>query len=258
MEKEFQATLEKVKKKLIGQQERELSRFDCKDCKDEGFIFRNDGNYEIAIKCKCQILKETKEKMDRSGLGELLEKRTFDNYIVTEEFQKAIKDTAIKFTKAFIGGERNSFALLGQSGMGKTHIMVAVARKLIDANINVKYYLADEIIQTLQACKYDEENYNREFSKIANVGVLFIDDLFKSSVQEYYKVESINREDLREIFKVINYRYNKRLPILLNSEIHFERFKDLDQAIIGRIKEMCQNNIISIKPDTNKNYRLRM
>lgn len=249
-----------MKKKLLtGQREQVSNHFNCKDCKDQGFIFKSDGNYEVAIKCKCQILKETKEKMDRSGLGELLEIRTFDNYIATEEFQKAIKHTAIKYTKAFLGGERNSFALLGQSGMGKTHIMVAVARKLIDANVNVKYYLADEIIQTLQACKYDETNYNREFSKIANVGVLFIDDLFKSSVQEYYQKESIKKEDLREIFKIINYRYNKKLPILLNSEIHFERFKDLDQAIIGRINEMCQYEyLISIKPDTNKNYRFKI
>lgn len=197
--------------------------------------------------------------MDKSGLGELLETRTFDNYIAIEEFQKAIKQTAIDYTKAFLSGERDSFALLGQSGMGKTHVMVAVARKLIDANINVKYYLADEIIQTLQSCKYDEENYNREFSKIANVGVLFIDDLFKSSIKSYYNKESIDTNDLKEIFKVINYRYNKKLPILLNSEIHFERFKDLDQAIIGRINEMCNYEyLLSIKPDAGKNYRLTM
>ncbi|HHY14364.1 MAG TPA: MerR family transcriptional regulator, partial [Thermoanaerobacterales bacterium] len=92
---------------------------------------------------------------------------------------------------------------------------------------------------------------------VANAGVLFIDDLFKSSIQNYYQRESIDMNDLREIFKVINYRYNKGLPILLNSEIHFERFKELDQAIIGRINEMCQYKyLVSIKPDINKNYRL--
>lgn len=246
-----------MKKKLTGQREQGSSHFNCNECKDQGFIFKNNGNYEIAIKCKCQILKETKEKMDNSGLGELLEIRTFENYIATEDFQKEIKHTAIKYTKAFLEGERHSFSLLGQSGMGKTHIMAAVARKLIDNNVNVKYYLADEIIQILQACKFDEENYNREFSKIVNVGVLFIDDLFKSSIENYYNKESIDKNDLREIFKVINYRYNKKLPILLNSEIHFERFRELDQAIIGRVNEMCNYEyLVSIKPDSNKNYRL--
>ena len=135
--------------------------------------------------------------------------------------------------------------------------MAAVARKLIDENINVKYYIADDIIQILQACKYDEENYNREFSKIANVGVLLIDDLFKTSIENYYNRESINMNDLRELFKIINYRYNKNMPILLNSEIHFERFKELDQATIGRINEMCDYKyLVSIKHDVTKNYRL--
>lgn len=196
--------------------------------------------------------------MNNSGLGDLIETKTFDNYIATDDYQKAIKNTAIEYTREFIKGNKYSLAILGQSGMGKTHIMTAVTRQLINQNINVKYYIADDIIQTLQACKYNAEDYNREFSKIANVGVLLIDDLFKSSIQNYYNKESIDTNDLREIFKVINYRYNKKLPILLNSEIHFERFRDLDQAILGRINEMCKGGeyLTSVKPDSNKNYRL--
>lgn len=238
-------------------QQREQESYHCDDCKDHGFIFKTINQYEVAVKCKCQILKEVKEKMNNSGLGDLLETRTFDNYETKEDYQKTIKNAAIEYINEFIKGNRGSFAILGQSGVGKTHIMAAVARKFIDNNIDVKYYIADEIIQRLQACKYDEENYNIEFSKIANAGVLFIDDLFKSSVQNYYQRETIEMNDLREIFKIINYRYNKKLPVLLNSEIHFERFRDIDQAIIGRINEMCQYKyLISIKPDASKNYRL--
>lgn len=140
---------------------------------------------------------------------------------------------------------------------GKTHITTAIAKKLLDANVGVKYFIGDEITQNLQACKYDEENYNKEFNKIISADVLVIDDLFKSSITNYYKEEGVKQEDLREIFKVINYRYNKNLPIILNSEIHFERFTEIDQAIIGRVSEMCNYKyLLSIKPDAKKNYRL--
>lgn len=240
---------------MIGLQKQES--YHCDICKDKGYIFTTSNGYEIAKKCKCKLIAETKAKLNKSGLGDLLETKRFDNYIAKEQYQKHIKDLAIEFVKEFLKGNRNSFAILGQSGVGKTHIMTAVAKALLDNNIEIKYYIADEIIQTLQACKFDEENYTREFSKIANAGVLFIDDLFKTSVQNYYNKESINADDLREIFKVINYRYNKRLPILLNSELYFEKFRELDQATIGRINEMCNNKyLISIKPDSNKNYRL--
>lgn len=197
-------------------------------------------------------------KMNNSGLGNLLEIKTFDNYITNEPYQKAIKEKAQQYVNEFIKGNKYSFAILGQSGVGKTHITTAVARKLIDENISVKYYIADEIIQTLQASKFDDAEYARKFGEIANVGVLFIDDLFKSSIQNYYNKESIIANDLREIFKVINYRVNKNLPILLNSEIHYERFEDIDQALVGRIKEMCNTEyLISINPNKERNYRLK-
>lgn len=242
-------------KKSTGQQEQESHN--CNICKDKGYTFKTQGLYEVAIKCKCQAIAEAKQKANNSGLGDLLETKRFDNYETDHEFQRVAKSLAIEYTKEFLAGNRHSFAILGQSGIGKTHLMAAVARKLMEQNIDVKYYTADEIAQILQACKFHEQNYNIEFSKIANAGVLLIDDLFKSAITNYYNKESINPNDLREMFKVINYRYNKNLPILLNSEVDFDRFRDLDQATIGRINEMCNYKyLLSVKPDENKNYRL--
>lgn len=246
-----------MKKKLTGKKELESIPFKCDKCKDVGFIIYRKNGYEVGEKCKCRLIEEAKQRISNSGLSDLLETKTFESYIATEPFQIKAKELTIEYTKEFLKGNKNSFAFLGQSGIGKTHLMIAVSKILLENNIDVKYHVADDIIQKLQACKYDEENYNREFNKIVNSKVLFIDDLFKSSVTNFYRKEDIEKNDLREIFKVINYRYNKGLPILLNSEIHFERFKDLDQAIIGRINEMCDYKyLISVKPDENKNYRL--
>jgi DNA replication protein DnaC len=187
----------------------------------------------------------------------LLETKSLDNYETTTEYQKHIKEIATKYIEEYKNGNRYSLALLGQSGVGKTHIMSAVSRELLDAGVEVKYHIADDIIQRLQSNKYDEQNYQLEFGKIVKAEILYIDDLFKSSITNYYKQENIKIADLKVIFEIINYRYNKKMPILLNSEIHFERFSDIDQAIIGRINEMCNYKyLVSIKPDINKNYRL--
>lgn len=240
------------------QQEQESNPSKCSICNDDGMIYiTNDKGNLQAKRCKCKLLEDAKNRMNNSGLGNLLETKTMDNFIITSGFQKAMKDNAIEYVEEFLKGNKYSFAILGQSGIGKTHLLAAVSKLLLNNNVGVKYYIADEIIQTLQACKYDEENYNREFGKIVSADVLYIDDLFKSSVTNYYKEENLKADDLREIFKVINYRCNKDLPILLNSEIHFERFIDIDQAIIGRINEMCNYKyLVSIKPDISKNYRL--
>lgn len=243
--------------KVISQNKQVSSPSKCEECGGTEVIMISQDGYDMARKCKCKLIKEVKQRMSNSGLADLLDIRTFDAYTTKKPFQAAAKKLAIEYTKEFIAGNKKSFAFLGQSGIGKSHLMIAVSRELLERGVNVKYYIADEIVQNLEACKYDEQNYNLEFGKIANCGLLFIDDLFKSSVTNYYKQENIKQEDLRQMFKIINYRYNKKLPILINSEIHFERFTELDQAIIGRINEMCDYKyLISVKPDASKNYRL--
>lgn len=233
------------------------SPFNCEECKDTEVIMTTQDGYDVFRKCKCKLIKEIKQRMTNSGLADLLDIRTFEAYTTGKPFQAAAKKLAIEYTDEFIKGNKNSFAFLGQSGIGKSHLMIAISRKLLEAGINVKHYTADEITQKLQACKYDEQNYNLEFNKLANAGVLFIDDLFKSSITKYYNQEAIKHDDLEQMFKVINYRYNKKLPIIVTSEIYFERFTELDQAIIGRINEMCDYKyLISVKPDASKNYRL--
>jgi len=239
------------------QNKQEFSHFKCEACKDVEFIIESKNGYDTARKCKCKLMKEVKQRMTNSGLADLLDIRTFEAYTTEKPFQAAAKSLAIEYVKEFLEGNKLSFAFIGQSGIGKSHLMIAVSKHLLEAGINVKHYTADEITQRLQACKYDEQNYSLEFSKIANSGVLFIDDLFKSSITNYYNQEAIKHDDLEQMFKIINYRYNKKLPIIVSSEIHFERFAELDQAIIGRINEMCNYKyLVSVKPDPGKNYRL--
>ena len=241
----------------ISQNELEFYPYECSICHDTGIIVTSEDGYEMIEKCKCRIKKEMQQRTDNSGLTDLIKTKTFDSFKTVKPFQKMVKDLALEYVDQFISGNKRSFAFLGQSGIGKSHLLTAISGKLLEQDINVKYYTADDILQKLHACKYDEDNYNLEFRKIANCGLLFVDDLFKSSVTNYYKQESIKQEDLREMFKLINYRYNKKLPMLINSEIHFERFIEIDQAIIGRINEMCEYKyLISVKPDSEKNYRL--
>lgn len=240
------------------QKGQESQAYKCDICNDQGFIFTNKKGYEIARKCQCKIKEEMISKHDNSGLAGLFKSKTFDNYIAKDQWQKTIKQKAVNYTAEAIRGSNKSFAILGQSGIGKTHIMIAIAGQLIKKNIEVKYYVADDIIQKLNALKFDEENYNIEFNKIANAKILFVDDLFKSSIKEFYQTETIDTSDLKVMFQLINYRYNKEKPILLSSEIDFKRFQKLDQALLGRINEMCNYEYLTtVAPDPNKNYRLR-
>lgn len=95
---------------------KEQVSYHCNICKDQGYIYINDDGYEIAIKCKCQVLKEAEDRLSKSGLGNLLETKTIDNYIAKEGYQKHIKEMAIDYVGEYKNGNKFSFAILGQSG----------------------------------------------------------------------------------------------------------------------------------------------
>ena len=50
-------------------------------------------------------------------------------------------------------------------------------------------------------------------------------------------------------------RYNARLPTILSCELTFEELVMLDEAIAGRIREMCGPFLVSVDRDMRKNYR---
>ena len=54
-----------------------------------------------------------------------------------------------------------------------------------------------------------------------------------------------------------NARYHARLPTILSCELTFEELAAMDEAIAGRIREMCGPFLVSVDRDMRKNYRFR-
>src|SRR5699024_2738492 len=130
---QIQTELKKIKEKMKEHQPKmqESSHYKCKKCKDNGFIFTTKNDYEMAKKCECKVREETLNKISNSGLSDLFPVKTFESYKTNKNYQKSIKKQAIDYTKEFLKGNKCSLAILGQSGVGKTHIMTAVAGQLI-------------------------------------------------------------------------------------------------------------------------------
>lgn len=92
----------------------ESDGYDCEICKNKGYIARLDENgYEIHTDCQCRKIRATIRRINRSGLGDMINKCKFDNYIVTEPWQKFIKETAEAFCHDY---EAKWFYIGGQVG----------------------------------------------------------------------------------------------------------------------------------------------
>lgn len=231
--------------------------YECELCQDMEWIINPKTN--SAKMCKCREAKQYQRILDSSGISEAFQKKNFGNFKPVNETVKSIKDMAMKYVmdfKEIRDTENNSIAFLGQVGSGKTHLSIAIANNLMKQNIGVRYMQYREDIMKIKQSAIDEIAYNREVNKYKTASVLLIDDLYKGAVtKNRMGYEVANEADLRAMFEIINYRYLKKLPIIVSSEFTTDRLLSFDEAIGSRIIQMCKGHIVELKGQ-ELNYRL--
>lgn len=211
------------------------------------FLLLEDGT---AKECECRALRIAEEKLKISGVSEEFRQMRFENY----EYERNVEtiDAYLKaksYSKEFEQirvARQNSIMLLGQVGSGKTHLSMAIANKLLDKSIGVVYMSYRDSITKIKQSITDEINYNKEMELYKNAQVLLIDDLFKGN---------ITGADINAMFSIINYRYMKKLPIIVSSEKNINELLAIDEAISSRLIEMSKGYIVELKGE-HLNYRL--
>ncbi|MEC1863164.1 ATP-binding protein [Bacillus licheniformis] len=230
--------------------------YDCSICKDElGYLEKKDG-IEVWVRCKCVEWRRIRKLMNSSDITAEFEKLQFKNF-VTEGKDKLIVeayDCAVDYYKDFEDirdKRRNSIALLGQPGSGKTHLLTAISNKLIKSkNIPVQYF---PYVEGFNDLKDDFEKLEEKLWRMKEVDVLFIDDLFKpvytNTKEGRIKKPRATDWQIEQTYSVINYRYLNHKPILISSELNIEQIVDIDEALGTRIYEMCEDYIVIIEGD---------
>ncbi len=232
--------------------------FDCPRCRNKGWIAvvqeYNDTYIQSNQTCDCMIVRKAIYNTKHSGMGELLSFNLSD-FNVTDEWQKRVLDKANHYLESDLS---SWFTIIGQSGAGKTMICSAIANELLKRYKQVKFVAWTEFTEKLKRMKFDEdrEDYFNEYSKCE---VLYIDDLFKGSLNyDNYGQLKVNQTDVKYAFQLLNERYNKRLVTIISSEFLIDDIKNgVDEAIAGRIKERSTNYCIQIKKDSSRNYRFK-
>ena len=78
--------------------------YHCHVCKNKGYVFRvvdgEDGRfYQACSPCKCEEVRRSIMRMKRSGLKDIIKDYTFDKFIASENWQKAIKEAAMEYAR---------------------------------------------------------------------------------------------------------------------------------------------------------------
>lgn len=219
--------LQEEKKKLLvkyGYDENALNiTYHCPDCKDTGFIGSR--------RCKCH--KELLRDIERENLSKIapIDDCTFDTF-KTEYYPDAdraerIRANCLKYATNFTTNSK-SIIFHGGTGLGKTHLSLAIANVAINRGYSVVYGTAQNILNDLQNENFGRTDNIRYYERaVLNCDLLIIDDLgteFKSA----YTVA--------ELYNIINSRILAKLPTIISTNSTPQELEEkYDQRVTSRI-----------------------
>jgi len=151
------------------------------------------------------------------------------------------------FRLAFIAEHRNA-VFVSNVGLGKTHLMSALALAACERGYSVRFTSAVEIINTLSAAQR-VGSFKRELGKYVRPSVLAIDEL------GYLPIDKAGGDAL---FQVISQRYERGSTLVTTNRV-FKRWAEifnndstLTTALLDRLLHYCE--VVTIE---GKSYRMK-
>ena len=219
-----------------------LDNVDCKECNNTGrILYEKDGTL-YSRECQCMPKRRSLRRIKNSGLSDMMNRYSFDNYETPDETLRKTKAKAV----AYVSEASSWFYIAGRSGSGKSHICTAICSELIKTGKDVYYMSWRDESTAIKACVTDTDAYESKMKKLKTVDILYIDDFLKGSDTD---------ADIRLAFEIINSRYNDtKLRTIISSERDITELLERDEALGGRIYERAKGYTLK-SPDSN--WRLR-
>lgn len=226
--------LQDRKKKILkenGYSEDALSiKYNCPACEDTGFIGGR--------RCKCYInlLKEIERaKIEKIAPINECTFESFDTNYYPEEMDgvcpkkkaEIIKENCKRYATSFTKRSK-SLLFMGNTGLGKTHLSLAIANVVINRGYSVIYGTAQNILRDLQNENFGRTDNLRYFeNEILSTDLLILDDL---------GTEFKNQFTVSCLYNIINSRLCAKLPTIISTNYTFEELEEkYDQRITSRI-----------------------
>ena len=215
-------------------------QYSCKLCNDTGIL-----NGKL---CSCHLDILKKISMSEYSCSSILAVSTFDTFDLKyysaekdmslgyspREYMEASLDFLKSYAENFKPGT-NSFFFTGATGLGKTHLSLAVMNKVTEKGFNVFYGSADNIIKQMEKERFGRSNGDIE-EEIENADLLIIDDLgteFKTAFSE------------TAVYQIINNAILNGKPMIISSNLSISELEDrYGQRVVSRLNSFEVINFI--------------
>lgn len=208
-------------------------RFSCPKCEDTGFI---DG-----VRCEClrDLLKKLAiEELNRVSPLQLCDFSGFDLFyysdqkdsklgVVPRENMTKIVAYCEKYAHTF-SKSSSSILMLGPTGLGKTHLSLAIAKEVILKGYQVLYCTAQDILRTIEREHFSKEISDDETLKtVLDADLLLLDDL-GAEYQTSFNTATV--------YNIINTRLNFGRPTIISSNLTSQELEErYTERVVSRL-----------------------
>lgn len=191
--------------------------YSCTLCNDKGAV---EGRW-----CECVKRIVVKLAADELNNGRLCSFEEFDLSLYSDEvvsqYGRSVREImrdnlndCKKYVESFSGKDSGIF-MMGNTGLGKTHLSLAIAKELIKKGFSVIYNSVPEILRTLSAEQFSK-NDGDSMPVVEDCDLLILDDLGAEHSSEY---------SASMVYQLINSRLSKNKPIIVSTNLDMSEIK---------------------------------
>lgn len=185
--------------------------YECHKCNDSGFVGTK--------MCECMRRDLVLAAFESSGIGALLRTQSFDSfkleyYPAGEGRARMARNLTLlrDYAENFSTRSRN-LLFLGNTGLGKTHLSTALARRVIERGFDVYYTTALQMFADFEHARFGTDMGMESvvsLDRYTSCELLILDDL---------GTEVSNQFTNSCLYMVLNERINKGLPTIINTNL---------------------------------------
>ncbi|HEV2178492.1 MAG TPA: ATP-binding protein [Terriglobia bacterium] len=199
-----------------------MAKPDCPQCEGTGWRPVEppaaDGVRRVE-RCSCNEAERSDELLRRGRIPRRYEHCTFENFHIRKDRESGQTNQSLRTAKLwaerFVEEYPTDFGLLfvGTTGVGKTHLAVAVLRELmIQKGVPCLFYDFRDLLQEIRE-SYNPVSQTSEFSVVAPVldaEVLLLDEVIAANPSDWVK---------ETLAHIINSRYNQKKATLITTTL---------------------------------------
>jgi len=201
--------------------------YTCPVCCDRGY---SGSRYCDCFRALCGKL--AADELNKSAQLKLSDFDSFDLTYYSGENYMQMKNI-LEFTRQYADTfttQSKSILMFGETGLGKTHLSLAIANVVLKKGYGVIYDSAINILRNIEKEHFSYEHSSDMIDLVMDTDLLILDDIGTEYDSSFYRAT---------VYNIINTRLNRGKPSIISTNLNFEGINSrYDQRVMSRIVSM--------------------